>query len=300
MGNNTLIIYLAVTGIAGILIIWWLRKYFASLESRRLKRLNRLADFNAVKTGSPVKDHVGYARDNAQESMQARYSVIRRTFLIFTVILWIIALLFPFLGSIPATMISMLVAATAVIVGIAARPFVENLISGVVISLSRQLRTGDTIMIDETYGTVEDITPTHTIIKIWDWRRHMIPNSQMISKDFINYTITDRYIWEHVEFWISYEADLEQVEAIAIRVTRESEYCAEYEEPRFWTMGMEKEGIKCWVTGWADSPSQAWNLKIDIRRGLIREFKQAGIHPHLYRHQWDYPDGFAESKKSKI
>ncbi|MBS1272396.1 MAG: Small-conductance mechanosensitive channel [Candidatus Marinimicrobia bacterium] len=287
MDNHTTIIYLATVTVSGILILWWLRRYFSSLEKRRMERLTRVEEFNAVKTGSSVRSPVGHARDHAQESIQTRYSVIRRTFLIAVFIIWIIALAFPFIGKIPATIVSLLVGATAVVVGIATRPFVENLISGIVISLSRQLRTGDTILIDDTYGTVEDITPTHTIIKIWDWRRHILPNSRMLSKDFINYSITDKYIWEHVEFWVSYETDIEQVEKIAKKVVRESKYCANYEEPRFWTMGTEKEGVKCWVTGWTDSPSDAWSLKIDIRKGLIREFQNAGIKPHRYWHNWN-------------
>jgi len=291
MDNHATIIYLATVSLSGLLIIWWLRHYFSNLEKRRMERLTRVEDFNAVKTKSSVRSPVGLARDHAQESMETRYTVIRRTFLIAVFIVWIIALVIPFIGSLPATIVSMLVGATAVIVGIAARPFVENLISGIVISLSRQLRTGDTILIDETYGTVEDITPTHTIIKIWDWRRHIIPNSRMLNKDFINYTITDKYIWEHVEFWVSYHADIEQVESIARQVAKDSKFCADYEEPRFWSMGMEKEGVKCWVTGWADSPVDAWSLKIDIRKGLIREFQKADIQPHLYWHNWDTDSG---------
>ncbi|MCF7805388.1 MAG: mechanosensitive ion channel family protein [Candidatus Marinimicrobia bacterium] len=271
---------------AGILILWWLRRYFSSLESRRLTRLDRVEGFNPVETETPLRNSVTSARENAQESMQARYTVIRRTFLITVFIVWVVALLFPFLGSIPATLVSGLAAATAVIIGIAARPFVENLISGIVISLSRQLRTGDTIVIDDSYGTVEDITPTHTIIKLWDWRRHIIPNSKMLSKDFINYTITDQYIWEHVEFWVSPEADLEQVETIARDVARGSEFCAGYEEPRFWTMGMDKDSLKCWVAAWADSPPDAWSLKTDIRKGLTREFQNVGIKFHQNWHQW--------------
>jgi len=283
--ESHLIAYLLITGVIGVIILLWLQRYLNKLEDQRIARVERLHQFHPIETDSPVKHPQHDARISAADSLATRFSIIRRVILLSIVIIWIIALVFPFLGQIPTTVISLLAGALAVIVGIAARPFIENMISGIVISLSRQLRTGDTVLLDDRYGTVEDISLTHTVIKLWDWRRYIIPNSQMLTKDFVNYSITDSYIWEHIKFWVSYESDIKAVQEIALRITSESDYFADYEAPRFWTMDMQKEGIQCWVAGWTNSPSDAWMLKTDVRSKLIQEFQKHGIKSHMYRYR---------------
>lgn len=286
MIDGHVLIYLLSVGAAGPLLLWLLGRYMDRVEEQRLERLKRMERFTAIETETTGKRPNGRRKVDSRESLISKFSIIRRLLLVILGLVWIILLAFPFLGSIPKTLVSVLVGGSAVIVGIAARPFVENMISGIVISFSKQLRTGDTVLVDEQYGTVEDILLTHTIIKLWDWRRYIIPNSRMLTKEIQNFTIYDRHIWEHVSFWISYDADLEQVEDIAKEGMRNSEYFAGFEEPRFWTMDLEKEGIHCWIAGWTVSPSDAWMLKVEVRSHLVKEFKKAGIQSHFYNHQW--------------
>ena len=145
-----------------------------------------------------------------------RFTIIERLSIGAIALLWLFFLVLPHLGKVSSTVFSILVGSSAVVVGIAARPFIENLISGIIISFSKPFRTGDTVKLDEQYGIVEDITLTLTIVKIWNWQRYIIPNSQMLNKSFVNYTIKDNDQWKHVEFWVAYDSDLEQVRQIAM------------------------------------------------------------------------------------
>jgi small-conductance mechanosensitive channel len=111
----------------------------------------------------------------------------------------------------------------------------------------------------------------------------MIPNSQMISKQFVNYSIIDRYQWKWVEFWVAPDADLKIVEEVAIRAAKVSAAYAAYEEPRFWVMETGKEGVRCWVAAWADTPSAAWQLSHDTRTALLTELRERGIRTHVHR-----------------
>ena len=186
----------------------------------------------------------------------------------------------PFLDQVPATVFSLLVAAITVLIGIAARPFVENAIAGLVISSSKILNIGDTVRISGHYGTVEDITVTHTTMKIWDWRRFVIPNATMLSREFENYSLFEKHIWAHVEFWVDHEADLDLVSSLAVASPRESKYFNDVEEPKFRVMEMEKDSVRCWVAAWAKTPADAWSLTADMRTYLVRELRRAGIRTH--------------------
>lgn len=157
------IIYLVSISVLGIVLLWWLQRRLNESESKRRQRLKRIEDFEAVDTETPLDDPAKRAQEKGIENVEARFSIIRRAVLpcVFVLVLLLISL--PFLRRLPATIISLMIAATTVIVGIAARPYVENLISGIVITFSRLIRIGDTVLIDDHYGTVEDVSTTHTL-----------------------------------------------------------------------------------------------------------------------------------------
>ncbi|ADU66511.1 MscS Mechanosensitive ion channel [Desulfurispirillum indicum S5] len=278
--------YLGVVGLSGAIILWWVRSRVRAIEDQRATRVEDFHRFDAVRTTSPHKNPVQKARSRALESIANRFTIIRRVLVVGIFLVWILALILPFLGLVPAAVVSTFAAAFAVILGIAAKTFVQNFIAGVVISFSNQLRIGDTVIMDGNYGTVEDISITHTVVKIWDWRRYIIPNSRMLEKEFINYTITDSYIWAHIEFWVSYEADLEVVEKVALEIAEHNPYSCKVEPPSFWYMGLDKEGVKCWLAAWASHPSDAWNLRSNMRSQLKKELEVLGIHTHFHRHMW--------------
>lgn len=282
LGFSThLTIHFVVTLVIGFVLLQLIRRSLKSFEKKGTSFIDRLKFFEAVKSRAHVKTATKQ-REKALEGYSQRFSIIRRIILIIYILIWFMTLLTPFFGKISATFISLFAAAIAAVIGIAARPFLENLIAGVVITFSRQFRVGDTVMLDHQYGTVEDITITHTIIKLWDWKRLIIPNNQMLNREMLSYTTKDSYLWAYVEFWISYDADILRVEEVALEAASKSLHFAREGVPRFWIMEMAKEGIKCWVAAWTKSPTDSWYLKIDIRTRLIQEFQKNGIKTHSY------------------
>jgi small-conductance mechanosensitive channel len=282
MNDNYLLIYLLAIGAGGAVLIWIISRRISSIEDLRRARVKKLRRFEAVRTSTPLEEPIQELRETALESISTRFSIIKKVVTMTLILLWVLALLLPFMNRIPTAVASILVAGGGILIGVAARPFLENVVSGIVISFSHPLRIGDTVLMDGNYGTVEDISLTHTIIKIWNWRRYIVPNSRMLAKEFINYTISDTYQWLHVEFWVAHDADLQLVQQIAIQAASDSQYFSNYEPPRFWVMEMAKEGIKCWIAAWANSPTDAWQLSHDIRTQLAVEMKKAGIRTHQY------------------
>ncbi|QGY39925.1 mechanosensitive ion channel [Pseudodesulfovibrio cashew] len=277
-------LYVAGVSALSAIAYAWLHYRVTSFKNRRVDRIRKLVKEPETTAAMPTdvltdKEEKQERRDMVR-GVKTRFSVIRRTLVACVVVVWALALTLPFLGKLPSTMISVMVAISTAVIGIAARPLVENLISGIVISFSRQLRVGDTLMMDGQYGTVEDISITHTKIKTWDWKRYVIPNSRMLNKEFVNLTLNDSLLWAYLEFSVSYEADLDEVSRIARKVAAESEHHNDQEEPQFWVMRMDRESVVCWIAAWAETPGEAWNLKSDIATRLVRVFREKGIPTH--------------------
>ena len=94
--------------------------------------------------------------------------------------------------------------------------------------------------------------------------------------------MNDQFIWAHIEFFVSPDSDLSVVEKISKEVAYKSDYFSQIEELSFWVMELQKDTIKCWLAAWADSPSDAWELRNDLRTDLLKELQVAGIKFHQY------------------
>lgn len=247
--------------------------------------LRKRSLLDAVRSGTPLMDPLAIAQERGLDSIDKNATIVRRLIVPMIVVATGMLAAIPLLSSVPATIVSAVVAVIAVILGMAARPLIENAMSGLVISYSKLVNLGDTVRVEDVYGTIEDITITHTTIKAWDWRRYIVPNSKMIQHSFFNYSVIDKYEWAYVDFWVSYEDDFELVDKIACDVPKQSKYFAAHDAPQVWVMELAPEGMRCWLAAWANTPSEAWYLRNDMRTGLVRELRKHGIRTHLRRHE---------------
>src|SRR6266536_990998 len=78
--------------------------------------------------------------------------------------------------------------AAGLILGLAARPLLSNLIAGVQIAITQPIRIEDAVIIENEWGWVEDIASTYVVIRLWDWRRMVVPLSYFIERPFQNWT----------------------------------------------------------------------------------------------------------------
>jgi small-conductance mechanosensitive channel len=249
----------------------------------------------AVKAPDAAVPRSARSKERALESIATRFSIMRRVSTPLVFILTGALLGIPFLGNIPAAAVTLLATAFTIVVGIAAKPLLENLIAGLMISFSQPLRIGDLLMIQGQYGIVEEINLTFTVIKIWDWRRFVIPNQRLLQIEYENHTLIDKWQWSYVPFWVDYSADLDEVQQLAIEAVRQSPHNVSDHAPGFWTIDFEKEGIVCWVAGWVKHPLEAWSLKHEVRTNLVRMFKEHGIRAHMYNVNGPQPLSSPES-----
>jgi small-conductance mechanosensitive channel len=249
----------------------------------RLKKLKNREIQDPVETDSPVTNQIKNLKDIGRQSLESRFSFMQKVLPVLIILLWFVVFNIPHLGKLPGAYISIIAAVVSVIAGFSLRPFLENLFSGIVISFFRSVRVGDTVMIDNHYGLIEEIGLTHSTLKMWDWNRLVIPNATLIQKEIQNLTKSDSFIWAHVEFLVAYDTDLDAVEKVAIEGAKNSSfYKNKTEEPSFWVMDMGERSVKCWVAAWADTPGEAWELRTDMRKHLIKKFKELGVKTHSY------------------
>ncbi|MDA3811160.1 MAG: mechanosensitive ion channel [Spirochaetaceae bacterium] len=283
MDQEQIYYFSSIVAVSAILLVS-IQILFRRALKKRKAIIDRIRESESIDTSTPLDRPLRYFKTRAKAGVTNRFSIFRKVAIIIAFLTLAIAFSFPFIDRLPQAFISILVGSAAIITGMAAKPFIENFLSGIAITSSKMLNIGDTILINDQYGTIEDISSTHTVIKLWDWRRFVIPNSTMINKEFVNFTLNDKWQWAHVEFYISYDSDLELVKSIAQDSARSCNKMMGIEDPSFWIMETNKDSIKCWIAAWAASPIDAWEMKAEIRTSLILGLNKAGIKSHTNYH----------------
>ncbi|MCF7929570.1 MAG: mechanosensitive ion channel family protein [Spirochaetales bacterium] len=274
-------VHVAIALASGIAMVFLVRYLLNIAEKSRLDRIEKLKRVQVIsgKKAKPLTRR--QMKLKSLENVGSQFTIIRRLIIAGVILIWLIIGLYPFLGDMPVRILSISSTIVGVVVGFAARPYIENLIGGILLSFSKKIRVGDTIIIDDNYGVVEDISMTHSVMRIWDWRRYVIPNSRMMNKEFINYTLTDSNVWAHIEFNISYDADLARVREIAENAARNSMHTIKRFPPSFWVMGMGENSCTCWLAAWTETPQDTWMALVDMRTELVIKLQEAGIRTHV-------------------
>ena len=107
-------------------------------------------------------------------------------------------------------------------VGLALQDTLANLFSGFYLIVSKQVRTGDYIKLDDgNQGYVTDITWRNTTIKEISNNVIIVPNSKLASAIFTNYHLPAKEITLTMNVGVSYDRDLELVERVTVEVAKE-------------------------------------------------------------------------------
>lgn len=149
----------------------------------------------AVRIATAVVDstyarYAAVARDDARvRRVRTQVTLIQRVVIAVVVVVAAAAMLltFPPMRTVGASMLAS-AGVLGIVAGIAAQSSLGNLFAGLQIAFGDTVRIGDTVVVDEEWGTVEEITLTFLTVRTWDERRITMPVSYFTSKPYENWS----------------------------------------------------------------------------------------------------------------
>ncbi|MDH6132616.1 hypothetical protein P3T37_002001 [Kitasatospora sp. MAA4] len=126
------------------------------------------------------------------QRVHTRISLLRRmvSALIAVVTVAVMLLTFAAMRTVGASLLAS-AGLIGVVAGIAAQSTLGNFFAGLQIAFGDTVRIGDTVVVEGQQGTVEEITLTYLVVRLWDYRRLIVPVSYFVSKPFENWTRKD-------------------------------------------------------------------------------------------------------------
>jgi small conductance mechanosensitive channel len=176
----------------------------------------------------------------------------------------------------------------AAIVGFASQSAFSNIVSGVFLVIFKPFSVGDRVKIGQLYqGDVEDITLRHTVIKDFENRRIVIPNSIISNETIINANLVEDKVCMFIEMGIALDADVEkaikviQDETMKHRFymdSRTDEEKARGDHPVIVrVMGFTDIATQLRAYAWAKNANDGFDLKTDLHLAIKKRFDKEGI-----------------------
>lgn len=162
--------------------------------------------------------------------------------------------------------------AAGLVLGLAARPVLGNLLAGIQIAITQPFRVEDQVVVEGETGWIETITSTYVVVRLWDLRRMIVPLTYFIEKPFQNWT---------------YES-AEQIGAVVLRVDasvavdRLRQKLDEIlQQSRLWDGKVAKLQVTDLSDGKVElralvsarNPGQTWDLRCELREKLLAFFQ---------------------------
>ena len=184
----------------------------------------------------------------------------------------------------------------ALIISVASQDAISNIVGGALILFSKPFKIGDTVKyIDKDIaGVVEEITLRHTVIRTFENKRLIIPNSTINNSVIENYDYTDKRVCTLLNIGVTYESDIDKaVEIFSDVITShpnymdcrtEAEKAANVSEPKIRVLSFDDSAItiRGWI--WSKNIDAAVDMKSDILKELRNRYNKSGIdfaYPHM-------------------
>jgi small-conductance mechanosensitive channel len=160
-----------------------------------------------------------------------------------------------------------------IVIGMAARPALSNLIAGIQIALTEPIRIDDVVIVNGEWGRIEEIGTTYVVVRIWDLRRLIVPLSQFIEQPFQNWTRVTADLLGTVFVYMDYRVPVERVREELHRILQQA---PELWDGKVWGLQVtdaRERTIELRALMSSSDSSKSWDLRCLVREKLV-EFLQ--------------------------
>ena len=167
----------------------------------------------------------------------------------------------------------------SVVIGLAAQGTLGNLVAGVALLLYRPFSAGDRLRLTTPDGVltavVTDLTLGYTILKTFDSRRVVVPNSQLNSQVLINPSMEEPDLLASVPVGVAYGSDLERARAALEGVGRAHPKVREVEGCP--VTALNDSSVTLTLRVWCDDGADAATVTTDLLEAAVGALAEAGV-----------------------
>lgn len=162
-------------------------------------------------------------------------------------------------------------------IGFGLQNVTSNFVAGLILLFERPIKIGDRVMVGDTEGDVTDINIRSTTIRSLNNVSIIVPNSEFVSNNVVNWSHGDTRIRLEIEVGVSYQSDLDTV----LRVLHEAadEHPLVLKKPQIDVLlkGFGDSSRDMAIRAWIADPKRHHLIRSEINCAIVRKFRENDI-----------------------
>jgi small-conductance mechanosensitive channel len=182
------------------------------------------------------------------------------------------------------TNIAIVAGALSVGIGFGLQSIINNFVSGLILLFERPLKVGDLIVVNGQTGRVRNISVRSTEIETGDRATLIVPNSELITNSFLNWTHRNALSSISIPVKTSYAADPDHVRTILDKVAADCPLILQQPKPGASFDAFGPNGFEFTLSASVADFGKRGAAMSDLRHRIVRAFREAGIEMPYAQH----------------
>jgi small-conductance mechanosensitive channel len=175
------------------------------------------------------------------------------------------------------TKLTIIVSALGVGIGFGLQGVVNNFVCGLIMLFERPVRVGDYIELGGRWAEIKDIGLRATVVRTFDSADIVVPNSNLISNEVTNWTLSDRIVRLIIPVGVAYGSDVSLVTETLKECAMANSQVLRMPEPEVLFRDFGESSLDFELRVWISNAEERLRVASDLRHDIDRRFREAEI-----------------------
>jgi small-conductance mechanosensitive channel len=162
-------------------------------------------------------------------------------------------------------------------IGFGLQNVVNNFVSGLILLFERPIQAGDAVELGPLFGRVVRIGIRSSTVRTYQGAEVIVPNADLISKEVINWTLSDSHRRLEVPVGVAYSSDPKQIIEILLAAGHANKEVMKEPEPFVVFTGYGASSLDFELRCWVQSYAEGLRIKTDLFLDIWYRLKEVGV-----------------------
>lgn len=187
----------------------------------------------------------------------------------------------------PLDQLTIIFSAFSVGIGFGLQNIFNNLVSGVILLFEREVQIGDIIEVGDLMGTVKEMGIRSSHIRTFEGAEVIVPNGLLISKEVVDWTLSDKSRRIEIISGVAYGSDVHLVKKLLMEIITKHPDIKQDPEPMVLFNAMGESSLDFRLLFWTDQFDQWLRIRSEVifaihdvlgENGISIPFPQRDLH----------------------
>jgi potassium-dependent mechanosensitive channel len=175
---------------------------------------------------------------------------------------------------------AIIVGALSVGIGFGLQNVVNNFVSGLILAFERPVQSGDTVQLDQLWGTVSRIGVRSSTVRTFEGAEVIVPNANLISQEVTNWTLSDYRRRMEILVGVAYGTNPRKVMEVLLNAAKADDRLLSNPEPSVLFLGFGDSSLDFSLRAWTDQFDSFVRIRSDLT---------LAVHDGLYANDIEIP-----------